>query len=84
MYTLSGQASEMWILFVWMVSDALVTVLVMAALGGTTTKNVTDRQYFNYKLEGLRAVQAVRKILVNALLALTLVPFACALAAKRT
>lgn len=83
MYTLSSRASEMWILFVWMMFDALVTSLVLAALGGTITKNVTDRRYFNYKLEGLRAIRAVRKILVNALLALTLVPFACALGAKR-
>jgi hypothetical protein len=84
MWIMACSKAEVWIVAVWLVFDAAAATMILAMLGRAVTSNVSDRRYFNYKLEGLRAIRAVRHILVSSLLVLTLVPFACALTAKKT
>jgi hypothetical protein len=81
---ISDNAPEMYVLVAWVVFDLGVTLAMTSLIGLVVNSCISNQVYFNYKTEGMRAIRAMRKILVRVLILLTLFPFASALTMQRT
>lgn len=73
-----GARADMNILGTWVAIDVLMFNLFAFTIGQAMASNISNQKYFNYKLEGLRAIRALRRMLGRALVPLAAVPMAAA------
>ena len=71
-----GARSNMVILGVWVTIDLIWFTLLATVMGQAIASSISSQVYFNYKLEGLRAIRAMRRILGRSLVPVAMVPIA--------
>ena len=71
-----GTRMDMATVGTWAAIDAIAFTVLGVTIGQAMASNVSDQAYFNYKLEGLRAIRAMRRMLERALVPLAAVPVA--------
>jgi hypothetical protein len=67
-----------------MVFDIAVSCVISFAVLGAVARQISDHRYFNYQLEGLRAIRALRVTMEKAMFTLTLYPYALCLGLRNT
>lgn len=66
----------------WAALDMLLINTVTAITGVSIANNISNQTYFNYRVEGLRAVRALRRMLSWAFAPLALLPVSAMLVSK--
>lgn len=69
-----GSRADMSAVGTWVTIDLMVFALLATTIGQAVAGNVSNQVYFNYKLEGLRAIRALRRMLARALVPIAAIP----------
>lgn len=75
-YIHHGTSSDMGCLLAWVTIDVALFSILAITVGNTLANSVGNQVYFNYKVEGLRAIRAMRRILQRSLSMLACLPLA--------
>lgn len=84
MYISSTTTIEMFIVTIWVTLDVALFLILERVLGGSITQSVSNKVYFNYNTEGHRAIRAVRHMLTNTMMFVSLLPFAALMTPRRS
>jgi hypothetical protein len=82
LYIFASPISEILVYATWMTFDTVVSCTLSSVVLTAVARQISDHRYFNYQLEGLRAIRALRIIMEKTMFVLTLFPYALCVGVK--